>query len=284
MKAQVTRVIAGFYDLWIPRSNEFFYLQKCNGNLRKDKNSPLVGDYVDFEKEGFIYNIYPRKNFFTRPKVANIDKAIVCMSIEEPTFSSKLLDKFLLIIEQKQIEPIIIITKKDLNSNYKKIFQDYIQMNYSIFFVDNNNFVLEEKLLKMLQNQLIFIMGQSGVGKTSFINNLTNSNFQTQEISKSLNRGKHTTRVVQIVFSNKIKIIDTPSFSSFDIEIAKNDLPKAFANFRYLSQFCKFSSCFHHLEREEDCKVKQELKNNNIPQSRYDNYIYFLKNYENKNY
>ncbi|WP_215741518.1 magnesium transporter [Mesomycoplasma hyorhinis] len=115
MKAQVTRVIAGFYDLWIPRSNEFFYLQKCNGNLRKDKNSPLVGDYVDFEKEGFIYNIYPRKNFFTRPKVANIDKAIVCMSIEEPTFSSKLLDKFLLIIEQKQIEPIIIITKKDLN-------------------------------------------------------------------------------------------------------------------------------------------------------------------------
>lgn len=110
MKAQVTRVIAGFYDLWIPRSNEFLFT-KCNGNLRKDKNSPLVGDYVDFEKEGFIYNIYPRK-IFTRPKVANIDKAIVCMSIEEPTFSSKLLDKFLLIIEQKQIEPIIIITKR----------------------------------------------------------------------------------------------------------------------------------------------------------------------------
>ncbi|QJB71180.1 ribosome small subunit-dependent GTPase A [Mycoplasma sp. 1654_15] len=284
MKAQVTRVIAGFYDLWIPESNTFFNLLKCNGNLRNNKMSPLVGDFVDFEQEGFIYNIHPRKNFFIRPKVANIDKAIVCMSIEEPNFSSRLLDKFLLIVEQKQIQPIIIITKKDLNNNYKTILKDYIDMNYPIFFVDNSNFSLDQKLYKMLENQLIFIMGQTGVGKTSFINNLTNNSFKTQAISKSLNRGKHTTRVVQIVFSNKIKIIDTPGFSSFDIEISKNDLPKAFSHFRYLSQFCKFSSCFHHLEPEQDCKVKQELKNKQIPQSRYENYIYFLTHHENKTY
>ncbi|MBG0730951.1 ribosome small subunit-dependent GTPase A [Mycoplasma sp. 'Moose RK'] len=281
MKGQISRINAGFYDVIDLKSQILYPLLKCAGALRQEENPPLVGDFVEFEIDGFIKKIYERKNWLIRPKVANIDQALVFISIKEPNFSSLLLDKFLLVIESKNIEPILIITKIDLDPNYKKLLIDYDRMGYSFFFVNNTISEIAENLRKMLKNKLNFVIGQTGVGKTSFINNLLKENFQVQEISQSLNRGKHTTRVVQIIQKNGFRIIDTPGFSSFSYnEIGKNEIKNSFLIFRRYANDCKFRSCSHFQEKIDQCAVKLAVKNGKIPESRYKNYLYFLGNYE----
>ncbi|ATP59950.1 ribosome small subunit-dependent GTPase A [Mesomycoplasma dispar] len=285
MKGQIVRVIAGFYDVIDCESQKIHPLLRGAGLLRQNENSPLVGDFVDFEIDGFIKKIYERKNWLIRPKVANIDQALVFISIKEPEFSSLLLDKFLLIIESKNITPILLITKIDLVTNFKSLLLDYQKMNYTIFFINNKKGEIPENLREKLEKKLNFVIGQTGVGKTSFINNLLKEKLETQEISQSLNRGKHTTRVVQIIEKENIRIIDTPGFSSFSHdEITKEEIRNSFAIFREFSSNCKFRSCFHFQEKLEQCAIKRAVENGKIPENRYKNYLYLLGKYEKKNY
>ncbi|WP_033161256.1 ribosome small subunit-dependent GTPase A [[Mycoplasma] collis] len=277
MKGQIIRVLAGFYDVVDENNKE--YRLRGSGKLRQNGLSPVVGDYVEFSSEGFVNFVYERKNFFIRPKIANIDQAVIVMSIEQPTFSSLLLDKFLLVAEAKKIKPIILITKIDLNNKYKEILIDYLKMNYEIYFLDNKNkdFNILKKLKAIFKNKLSVFMGQTGVGKTTIINLLSNQDYETNEISFALNRGKHTTRLVQIINWNEGKIVDTPGFSLFDINLDKNEIAKGFAIFQDKYVKCKFRTCLHYKENLNDCMVKQTTKQNIIPEQRYKNYLIFLK-------
>ncbi|MGZ9413401.1 ribosome small subunit-dependent GTPase A [Mycoplasma sp. 1012] len=275
---RVIKVIAGFYD--VETENKEIIRLRGSGKLRNDNLSPVVGDFVEYDELGFVIKVKERNNVFVRPKIANIDQVIIVMSVKEPNFSSLLLDKFLMIVESKNIKPVLAITKIDLDSNYKEVLKDYINLNYEIHFIDNHNKKeVNTEFFGLFKDKVSVFMGQTGVGKTSLINLLSENQFETQSISKSLNRGKHTTRVVQMIDWNQGKLIDTPGFSSFEIELNKDQIATAFKIFKLNANLCKFRSCFHYKEEEKYCKIKLMVKNGEIPLTRYENYLYFLKDF-----
>ncbi|ENY54022.1 ribosome small subunit-dependent GTPase A [Metamycoplasma alkalescens] len=271
---KIIKSVAGFFDIK-SFDDQKIYRVRGSGKLRLLDIKPIVGDHVEFEENGLIHHIFGRKNFFIRPKIANVDQAIIVMSLVEPEFSSQLVDKFLIIIENKNVEPIIVLTKKDLTSTSKINF--YKDQGYKVFEINYENNTGFEGLKEIFKNKTSFFVGQTGVGKTTLINHLANTNFETQAISKALNRGKHTTREVSLIEFNGGEIIDTPGFSSIEFDLTIDEIPKAFNAFREASISCKFRSCKHYHEKLEDCEVKKRVEQGIIKKERYDNYISFLK-------
>ncbi|MBU4690536.1 ribosome small subunit-dependent GTPase A [Mycoplasma sp. ES3157-GEN-MYC] len=245
------------------------------GVFRHKNIDPIVGDIVEFEPEGYITAVHERKNSFIRPKVANIDAIIVVMSVVEPTFQPYLVDKYLAFIEANDIEPIIFVTKIDLALSEWKT--TYKSMGYTIYEIDYRSPSWLDDVKTIFKDRVISLMGQSGVGKTTFINAIAGTNFETQEISKFANRGKHTTRVVQIIDTLGGQLIDTPGFSSFDTNLTKLQLAQSFKQFKNLGKMCKFKSCLHLNEPDNYCNIKINVKQGVIPEFRYNNYLKMLK-------
>ena len=267
MIGQVIKVNAGFYDIL---SEGKIFRTRGSGNLRETLQNPLVGDNVMFNPDGFVYEILERKNFLIRPKVANIDQVIIVTALAEPKFSSFLLDKFLAIIEFQEIKPIILFTKSDLIND--DTYKDYKSQGYDVLKISNNDSSQDyDELKKILNSKLSVFTGQSGAGKSTTINNISNLNIETQIISKSLGRGKHTTRTVEIHILDNYEIIDTPGFSILEATLTKNELAKSFHDFKKLSFECEFRTCIHF--KEIKCKIKDEVENGRILRSRYKNYI-----------
>ncbi|QJG66883.1 ribosome small subunit-dependent GTPase A [Mycoplasma phocoenae] len=278
LRGKIIKSLAGFY--YIKTTDGKIHTTRGGGKLRLLDITPTVGDYVHFESDGLIHKIDPRRNSFIRPKIVNVDQAIVVSSLVEPNFSSSLVDKFLLIIESKEVEPIIVLTKKDLTT---KTYKDYYsQQGYKVFEIDYSDHTSYAELENIFKNKTSFLVGQTGVGKTTLINHLAKTNFETQQISKALNRGKHTTREVSLIDFNEGEIIDTPGFSSFDFDIDIDNISIAYKTFRENAVDCKFRNCKHFQEKEENCKIKQLVTQNKIPKERYDNYLMFLNQLMNK--
>ncbi|KKB26684.1 Ribosome small subunit-stimulated GTPase EngC [Mycoplasmopsis meleagridis] len=276
MKGRIYSIIAGKFNV---KADNKFYELNAKGSFRYNDINPLVGDYVEFDLDGFIKKIYERKNYFIRPKVANIDHIIVVMSVKNPDFQSFLVDKYLALIESKNIVPIILVTKNDLGSSNE--IEMYKEMNYKIYQIDYKKDDLVELFTPIFNHNTCSFMGQSGVGKTTIINKLLNLNLETKEISKNANRGKHTTRITKIYDFKNGSLIDTPGFSSLDIQMNKNELSKSFKIFRELSKLCKFKWCLHENEPEEFCNVKLNI-GKKIPEKRYLNYLKLLKEAKNE--
>ncbi|MBU4692231.1 ribosome small subunit-dependent GTPase A [Mycoplasma zalophi] len=270
---KIIRSIAGFYD--VKTQNKEIVRTRGSGKLRLLDIKPTVGDYVDFSKDNMIQKIHDRKNTFIRPKIVNVDQAIIVMSLVEPDFSYELIDKFLMIIENKRVKPVIVLTKSDLTTDSKLNY--FKQQNYDVFEINYKNSTGFDNLHDIFTNKTSFFVGQTGVGKTTLINFLAKTNFETQEISKALNRGKHTTREVSLIEFNGGEIIDTPGFSSIDFDITLDQVATAFLKFSEASKQCKFRNCKHNLETLENCEVKRQVQNNQIPEIRYKNYLTFLK-------
>ncbi|AWX42607.1 GTPase YjeQ/EngC [Metamycoplasma cloacale] len=271
---KIVKSVAGFYDVKSYEDKQI-YRVRGSGKLRLLDMKPIVGDEVEFEKGELIHRILGRKNFFIRPKIANVDQAIVVMSLVEPEFSSLLVDKFLIIIENKNVEPIIVLTKKDLTCDSKINF--YKEQGYKVFEINYEKQQGFEGLKDIFRHKTSFFVGQTGVGKTTLINYLANTNFETQAISKALNRGKHTTREVSLINFNGGEIIDTPGFSSIEFDLTIDELPTAFKSFKEASKLCKFRSCKHYAENINDCNVKKLVEQGIIKQERYDNYVSFYE-------
>ncbi|WP_029608693.1 ribosome small subunit-dependent GTPase A [Mycoplasma simbae] len=250
------------------------------GVFRHKNIEPVVGDNVEIENDQYISAVLPRKNVFVRPKVANIDAIIVVMSVIEPSFQPYLVDKYLAFIEANNIEPILFITKVDLALSEWR--QKYLAMGYNVFNIDYKDPDLKQKLEPFFKGKVVSLMGQSGVGKTTFINTIAGTNFETQAISKFANRGKHTTRVVQIIETLGGELIDTPGFSSFDINLTPSQLARSFKQFQELAQMCKFKSCLHLNEPEGYCNVKLNVQQGIIPEFRYLNYLKMMKEAKNE--
>ena len=180
------------------------------GKFRYDKITPYVGDRVLFNKDELIINeILERDNYLDRPPVANIDYNIIVTSLKKPDFNSTLLDKLISISEIKNIEPILLFTKLDLVNRselkeFKQLMKYYKSIGYNVFTNKKIN-----KLKKLLKNKIVTVSGQTGAGKSTFINKLDkNLNLKTNEISESLGRGKHTTRIVELFNINNIYFLD----------------------------------------------------------------------------
>lgn len=254
------------------------YTCKPRGKFRNDKITPLVGDNVVIDPDNkYILNIKPRKNMLIRPSVANIDQALIVTSVKEPDFSTNLLDKLLVVITYNNIEPVICLTKLDLlNDSELKEIKKYIKYYESIGYkvILNTD---KKQLKEILKNKVTVITGQSGAGKSTLLNTLDkNLELKTNEISKALGRGKHTTRHVELYHIYDGLVVDTPGFSAIDLSNIPNigirdNMKEMYDNL----DNCKYRDCMHI--KEDGCSVKKKVENGEILQSRYNNYKSFIE-------
>lgn len=276
MEGRIIKALAGFYYVI---SNEVVYTCKARGKFRKTRQKPLVGDQVEFDidenNEGYIQKLLPRKNELTRPPICNVDQALLVFSITHPSFDSLLLDRFLAMVENLSIEPIIVITKIDLDDSLiAQIKEDY--RAYHLIFVSSKKNIGIEEVKATLKGKTTVVTGQSGVGKSSLLNALDiKLKIETNEISDALGRGKHTTRHTELLAMHGGYVADTPGFSSLELTMTPLELAHAYHDFRELSSTCKFRGCLH--DREPHCGVKEAVEKGRISKSRYAHYISFLK-------
>lgn len=282
-EGRIIKALSGFYYV---QTTEGVFQCKGRGVFRKKNITPLVGDFVSFdhreENEGYVTEIKDRTNELIRPPIANITQAIIVSSATMPDFSTTLLDRFLVLIEAKGITPIIFITKTDLLSDeqikdLQKYQKDYEKIGYTVEMFSAKDPKEIDRIKDYLKDQVTVIAGQSGVGKSSLINALSpESLLKTADISKSLGRGKHTTRHVELIEINQGLVADTPGFSALDFsEIEAEELSSCFPEMKERINDCKFRGCLH--SKEPKCAVKTAVENGEIPIYRYDHYISFLE-------
>lgn len=273
MQGQIIKIVS---DLHYVSCNGEVYPCKCRGIFRKEHITPVVGDYVLFSIEKkLIEEILPRKNEFERPKVSNIDQAFIVTSLVHPDFSLNLLDKLLILMKLHNVDAIICITKKDLvdEDTYQEVnsLLDYYRgLGYKVVF--NQEL---DKIKKLIQNKTSVFTGQTGAGKSTLLNKLNpNWNLETGDVSLALGRGRHTTRVVELFQIFGGKVMDTPGFSALDFDkYSKEEIRDAFIEFHNYP--CPFKDCMH--TKEKECVVKKAVLANDILDSRYKNYLSFIK-------
>lgn len=283
LKGRIIKALSGFYYVFSDGT-----ITQCRGRgvFRKQKISPLVGDYVTFqaenELEGYILDIEERKNELVRPPIANVDQAFLVFSAIEPEFSPLLLDRFLVLVEANDIKPLICISKMDLVTDDKKAVieqyaEDYRSIGYDVLLTSTITENGVADVLPYLNDCVTVVAGQSGVGKSSLLNALKPElELKTNDISTSLGRGKHTTRHVELISVGTGLVADTPGFSSLEfINIELEDLSSCFPEMDRLSENCKFRGCLHLSEPK--CAVKAALDEGGIPSYRYDHYTSFIE-------
>lgn len=275
MVGRIIKVIAGYYDVLV---EDKIFRVRGSGKLRNSNDSPLVGDFVSFKPNEFIETIEERKNSLVRPRVANIDQAAIVVSTTEPKYNSLFLNKLLSVIEYNDIKPILIFTKNDLKEIDAP--EQYKKDGYVVYKINNNDKSSLDPLRDIFKNKLTVFTGFSGSGKSSTISNLTNVEREVQEISKFLQRGKHTTRVVEIIRWNDGMLIDSPGFSSFETSLTEKQLARSFKDFKELRKTCKFKDCLH--DQEKVCAVKEAVKENIVSLERYEDYLKILKELRNE--
>lgn len=273
MQGRIIKQISNQYTVAI---KDKIFTCNARGKFKNMGLSPLVGDMVDINTDTrTIEKILPRKNELYRPTVANVDCALIVTSIKKPDLSLSLLDKLITIILAKNAKPIIVLTKLDLIDNQSKrklkpIINYYKSLDIPV--LTNKNIF---KLKRLLKNQVVVLTGQTGAGKSTLINKFDKSlNIETKPISDALNRGVHTTRHTEIYKIGHIYLVDTPGFSALDLkDISISDLKNTFKEFDNYS--CAYKDCTH--DAEKGCGVKIALENGKILQTRYQNYLRFLK-------
>lgn len=277
VEGTIISVISGYYDV---KTSKGVIRSRARGVFRNRKQKPLVGDraIVQLDDQGMNYlvEILPRTNEVGRPAVANVAQVLLVISAVEPDFSLELLDRYLTFFAWKNVGVTIYLAKSDIVSadKLKQIKEklDYYQSIGYRVFLDSSD--LEEKLPDLIEPDAIWTLaGQSGAGKSTLLNKLEkDANQATGKISQALNRGKHTTRQVQLFVYGQGFIADTPGFSAVDLyKIKVDDLGQYFYEFKKNSVNCKFRSCQHI--KEPGCEIKKMVKAGTILPSRYEDYL-----------
>lgn len=273
----VVGLIAGFYDV---QTENQVVRTRARGVFRKNNQKPVVGDRVkiqiDEQGTSYLVEVLPRTNLIGRPALANVNHVLLVISAVEPDFSLPLLDRFLTFFAWQDVSVSIYLSKSDLTESAKlsKIISDlsyYAKIGYQFF--DNWEELANKLPNEIKKDQIWTLAGQSGAGKSTLINHFKQDLKQeTAAISTSLNRGKHTTRTVQLFQLGKGFLADTPGFSAIDFTPIKiNELCNYFVEFKRASSQCKFRGCQHL--KEPNCEVKKLVEEKQIKQSRYDDYL-----------
>ena len=273
----ILQSIGGFYYV---ETADAVYECKARGAFRKERITPLSGDRVTISVQadgtGILEEILPRRNSLVRPPVANLDCLAIVASVTDPRPNLQLLDKLIAIAEDVGIEPIVVITKSDLDDT-TALETIYRGAGFPVFAVNHTNTESVAPLKAFLQGKITAFTGNSGVGKSSLLNLIDPDVLrETGEISKKLGRGRHTTRSVMLYrLPDGGYLADTPGFSALDIErtqpIDKDNLFACFREFEPYFGKCRFTGCSH--VHEPDCAVREAALSGEIAQSRYDSYV-----------
>ena len=271
---------------------------RARGAFRHNNLSPLAGDNVilsytrangkDNNEEYVIEEIFDRKSALIRPPLANLDYLFITLAAASPKPVLSTVDKLISIAEFNEIEPIIVITKCELDVEYAKELKSiYENSGFTVFCLsaveDINVEPLDEFIKSALPSKLAAFAGASGIGKSTLLNRLFPSlSLSTSEISKKIQRGKHTTRKVElfpIIFNESTHdvgyIADTPGFSMLDFErfdfFEKEDLPLTFREFLPHIGSCRFTKCSH--TKEQGCSIVEAVKRGEIAASRHQSFL-----------
>ena len=279
MQGKIVKGISGFYYVHVVESG--IYECKAKGIFRQQKMKPLVGDDVEIDiiseekKTGNVAAILPRKNALIRPAVANVDQALLIFAAASPNPNFNLLDRFLVMMGRQDVPVILCFNKCDLitEEQQQEIASIYEASGCKILFVSAKKELGLKELQEILEGKTTTVAGPSGVGKSSLINLLApEACMETGEISKKIERGRHTTRHAELIqLKGDGYIMDTPGFSSLYLpEMEKEELQNCYPEFAAFEPYCRFQGCSHI--SEPDCGVKEALSEGKIHPVRYENY------------
>lgn len=281
----IVKGIGGFY--YIKTVDGKIHETRACGRFRKQGITPIVGDRVLItENLDSISEILPRSCEFIRPAVANIDQMIIVISLVSPAVDLRLVDTMLLYAEKKDVESIICINKSDLNAGdgYCEVSRIYKMAGYRVIVASAKDGKGREEIKNVLKDKITALGGNSGVGKSSLLN-LIEKEFalKTGEVSQKIERGKHTTRHVELLpLSFGGFVLDTPGFGKIDLlKMEKENIKYYMREMKDLNESCMFGGCNHISEK--GCAVLKAVKENKISASRHESYLAFfeeLKDYK----
>ena len=273
-KGQIYKIHSDFYYVNFNGSN---YECKLREVLKKQKQTIVVGDYVEFEN-GAIISVLPKNNYIPRPNVANIDQIVIVSAVKEPELDFKQLNRYICFAKYYDIPAKLCFNKSDLSSDdstIEKVFQIYEPLGYDIVFTSAKENDGIEDFKEILENKISVLCGNSGVGKSSLINSINPEfNLRTKSVSEKTERGTHTTRHCEIIsVTNNTKIVDTPGFSNLKFDfLMPAQVGNLFDEIKQYKGYCKFANCLH--ETETGCAVLENLDEIDI--SRYESYLAFV--------
>jgi ribosome biogenesis GTPase len=289
--ARVTAVDRGWYTV---RNEAGEVSARVTGKFlhttESTRDMPCVGDWVcvhyDSEDAGSIHEILPRRSFLRRKSAgkdiqlqmiaANIDVAFIVQSCQYD-FNVPRLERYLVMVSEGQVEPVLVLTKTDLVSGAElsQLIAEILEAGISARIIALSNVTgagLEQVKRSMVLGKTYCLLGSSGVGKSTLINRLTGQDtLKTARVSAS-GEGRHTTvRRQLIVLENGGMIIDTPGMREIGIFAASEGIDDCFDDIEELSRSCRFGNCSHR--NEPGCAVLQAIKGGNLSSARYGNYV-----------
>lgn len=270
-------IVKGIGGLYFVSTEEGIHECKARGKFRHKGLKPIIGDEVIIEKdgdEGVITDILPRRNQLLRPVVSNVTQAFVVVTFKNPDLNEELLYKFLLLCEYNKVRPVICFNKMDLcEGESLPMGENLKDIGYEVLYIQGKNGVGIAGLKERIDNNITVFCGPSGVGKSTILNQIIGREaMKTGEISDKLKRGKHTTRHSELMPVQHGFLVDTPGFSSLELDfIEKEELKYLFPEFEDYENQCRFNNCMHH--KEPSCAVKEALEKGKIKRDRYDFYI-----------
>ncbi|MFR5263909.1 ribosome small subunit-dependent GTPase A [Clostridium sp.] len=283
MEGRIIKGIGGFYYI---KTEEGIIECKARGKFRYESLKPMVGDMVEIKIDkgkGVIEKIYERKSELIRPTVANVTRAFVVFAIKNPDINIELLNRFLLLCEYNDIEPIVCLNKIDIctEEEISEIRSAINSIGYEVLLINAKEGKGIESLKEKMNGNITVLCGPSGAGKSTLFNALIEKeHMETGDISKKLGRGKHTTRHSELIEIEDGYLVDTPGFSTLDISfLDKEKLKYCFPEFNDYDGQCKFRGCNHY--KEPGCKVKEKVEEGILNKLRYDFYIKTLEEIQN---
>jgi len=271
----IFKALSGFYYVESEGNNVEC---RARGKFRLENVTPLVGDRVEFTYtepgKGILSEVYPRKNSFIRPPIANIEKMVIIASEAIPVTDPYLIDKMTAIARKNDCEAVICINKLDLNPAMR-LYDIYSAAGFQTVRISAETKEGISSLREIISGCICAFTGNSGVGKSSILNSLDpNFGISVGEVSAKLGRGRHTTRHVELFkLSCGAIIADTPGFSAFDTDALASpaDLQHLFPDFEPYTGGCRFLDCAHI--KEPGCEVIEALREEKLQKSRWDSYV-----------
>lgn len=285
----IVKAQSGFFTV---ETGQGSFVCQLRGKLKQGRavgDIAALGDHVQLsvvqDQVGVIEEVRERKQAIVRldPRpqgeyqqvlLANSDQAVFVFACAHPSPKLRMLDRFLVIAEKQKIPPIIVANKIDLVKDPKEIFGLYQSLGYRVIYTSADKNMGVDELRTALQNKISALAGPSGAGKSSLLNKIQDGlGLAVNEISKAMDKGKHTTVTRQLFALNGGGYVaDTPGWKSLALwDTEPEEMDAYFPELRNLVQHCQFSDCTH--THEPGCAVQAALKDGKIFQERYESFI-----------